>query len=119
VEESILQLCLHVAPFLTMGLIMVLNQLAVARRADRRERCDAIRLRAALRAELHALLGLYAENLRLVADHEGYMLSGRPLLAVYRANLGRLITLTEGEIATLVACSSALERLEALFAVHC
>jgi hypothetical protein len=119
VEDTILQLGLRVAPFLVMGVIMVLNQFAAARRGDRKERRDSTRLRAALHAELQALRALYEENLRLLADQEGYLLSVRPLLAIYRANLTRIGALQEHEIATMVAVNSTAERLEALCAVYC
>jgi hypothetical protein len=116
--EIVWDLLLRLGPFALMAMFMTLNYRLAYRRNDRRTDQDKTGLRAAHWAELAALRALHEDNLRLISDRAGYVLSGKSLFAVYRANLGRLVTLSEDVITALVTANAAQERLEALLAVH-
>lgn len=109
----------HLVSVAVMATIILSVHRWTHQRHDRRALVDAERFQAALGAELVALREVYEDNLRLISDRAGYVLSARALLGVYRGNLGRLIILPADQIARLVATNAAQERLEALLAVLC
>jgi hypothetical protein len=72
-------------------------------------------LRAGLLAELHALLDLYESNLALLARKADYLLSSRPLVAIYKGNLGRVTAQLDSDVVGKVVVSFAQsEKIESL-----
>lgn len=74
------------------------------------------RLRLALRAELTEMLRVNTKNLRNLRTSRPYILSSRACTAVYKANLPRIITIVDKEIALLVRVHAVNEQLEHLVA---
>lgn len=98
--------------------VIIFGSHAIARRAqDRRVREEARRIRAALGVSLQALWELYQDNLRLLSSGSRQLLSGRNQVQVLRIQLGRLVTLQEGEIEAVLAANIALEAAETAMAV--
>jgi hypothetical protein len=103
---------------LMMGII-AMNHLITNQRVDRKTETEASRLRCALAAELRALLGLYNNNLQLIAQKADYIMSSRSSVVLYRANLGRLPTLLEEPlIEQIVGVFAQNERIEAALSAH-
>lgn len=98
--------------------IMSSNNLLTSWRGYRHTARQTKRLRIALRMELAELLRVYNENLRLLAQQRGYVMSGRAFVSVIRGNLERLTTLDEDEMTAVIAAFSHNERIEALVSAH-
>jgi hypothetical protein len=94
------------------------NNLLTSWRGYRQTARQTKRLRIALRMELAELLRVYNENLRLLAQQRGYVMSGRAFVSVIRGNLERVTTLEEAEMTAVIAAFSHNERIEALVAAH-
>jgi hypothetical protein len=107
--------------WLWMGLMLAIlcaNNLLVTVR-DRRRRAQATkRLELALKVELLELSQVYTDNLRLIGNNRGYLISGRSFVSVIRGNLERITTLDEEVISPVIAVFSHNERIEALIAAH-
>jgi len=109
----------HLIPVLMMVGIALTNNMFNCQRVDRRTDQEAARLRAALSAELRALLDLHAGNLRLLECNSGYLLSSRSLLAIYKANLCRVTVLLDSDvIAKVVESFAQNERIESHLTAH-
>lgn len=108
----------HASQFVIFGSLIFGSQ-ALARRAQtRRSRSEAERLRTMLRLGLRGLRDLYGENLRLLANKEGPLLSGRNQIALVRIQFGRLVSLEDAaEIEAVLSASLAVEAAEAAMAV--
>jgi len=109
----------HLSPILLMFGMVTLNHLIMHHRAERRYALEAGRLRSALLAELRALHKVYLANLDLIDRKANYLLSTRPVAAVYRGNLPRLTSLFEPPvIEPLVTWFAENEALEAKLAAQ-
>jgi hypothetical protein len=105
----------HLTPVLMMVGIVVINHVVAHQRLEKRTDVDASRFRAALAAELRALLDLYETNLDLLARGSDFVLSARQLTPVYKGNLGRLTTALEEDIVgRIVAVFAQNEKIEAI-----
>src|SRR6516164_9553929 len=101
----------HLTPVLMMVGIVVINHVVAHQRLEKRTDVDASRFRAALAAELRALLDLYETNLDLLARGSDFVLSARQLTPVYKGNLGRLANaLEEDTVARVVAVFAQNEK---------
>jgi hypothetical protein len=101
----------HLMPvFMMMGVVLI-NHVVAHQRTEKRTDVEASRLRAALAAELRALLDLYETNLDFLARGCDFVLSARQLTPVYKGNLGRLTTMLEENV---VAVFSQNEMIEAI-----
>ena len=109
---------IHLASISIMATVVVMNHRVMRRVVERRTARDSVRLRVALCAELAAIQALYSENLRRLSERAAFVLSGKGLQSVYRANIGRLVLLTGPEIEVLVTAAAAQERVEGLLAGH-
>jgi hypothetical protein len=98
--------------------IMSGNNLLTSWRGYRHTARQTKRLRIALKMELAELLRVYNENLRLLAQQRGYVMSGRAFVSVIRGNLERVTMLEEAEMTAVIAAFSHNERIEALVAAH-
>jgi hypothetical protein len=97
---------------------MILGNQAISRRAqDRRVRGEVQRIRYLLRGVLRALHDLYDDNLRLLANGDRLLLSGRNQIALLRIHFGRLVSLNEAEIEAVLAASIAMEVAETAMVV--
>lgn len=97
----------HLTPvFMMMGAILI-NHTVTHQRTEKRTDLEASRFRAALAAEMRALLDLYDTNLDLLVRGCDFVLSARQLTPVYKGNLGRLTILLEGEEAARVVTAFA------------
>jgi hypothetical protein len=67
---------------------------------------------------LQELSQVYTDNLRLIGNERGYLISGRSFVSVIRGNLERITTLDESIISSVIAVFSHNERIEALVAAH-
>lgn len=108
----------HLIPLFAMVLMVTVNVGTNRGFAIFQARRDARRYRAALAAELASLAELVRENMRLLRTDAGYVLSCRPVTAVYRGTLGRLTFLAEEEIEAVIASYVLIERLEGLAAAR-
>ena len=97
---------------------MCTNNLVTTLRDSRRAAKQAARLRLALRMELIELLQVYTDNLRLMSQEKGYVISGRSFVSVIRGNLERITMLDESIITAVMAAFSHNERIEALVAAN-
>src|SRR5580698_1297319 len=90
--------CERFSQFILMAAMILGNQ-AIARRAqNHRVRGEVRRVRYLLRGGMRALRDLYDDNLRLLANGDGLLLSGRSQITLLRIHLGRLTSLDEAEI---------------------
>lgn len=108
----------HLIPLFAMVLMVTVNVGTNRGFAIFQARRDSRRYRAALAAELASLAELVRENMRLLRTEAGYVLSCRPVTAVYRGTLGRLTFLAEEEIEAVIASYVLIERLEGLAAAR-
>ncbi len=98
-----------------MVAIVLTTNIVNHRVAGRKQNLEASRLRAGLKAELHALLDLYESNLVLLRRKANYLLCSRPLVAIYKGNLGRVTALLDHELVGKVVTSFAQnEKIEAV-----
>jgi hypothetical protein len=105
----------HLTPVLMMIGIVVVNHVVAHQRLEKRTDVEASRFRAALAAELRALLDLYETNLDLLARGSDFVLSARQLTPVYKGNLGRLTTALEEDIVgRIVSVYAQNEKIEAI-----
>jgi hypothetical protein len=99
--------------------IVVMNHVITGQRNDRKSAGEATKFRAALAAELRAMLDLYEMNLDLISKKADYLLSTRSSIVVYKGNLGRLTMLLEQPaIEHVVAVFAQNERIEAVVAAR-
>jgi hypothetical protein len=105
----------HLTPVLMMIGIVVINHVVAHQRLEKRTDVEASRFRAALAAELRALLDLYETNLDFLARGSDFVLSARQLTPVYKGNLGRLTTALEEDIVgRVVGVYAQNEKIEAI-----
>jgi hypothetical protein len=96
-------------------LLLILGSQALNRRAQRiRWRNEVRSLRAGLKVGLHSLHGLYGENLLAIARSKRTLVSGRNQLNLLRTQLGRLPSLKELEVETVMLACIAAERAESM-----
>jgi hypothetical protein len=106
-------------PVVLMLSIIIMNQVVVHQRNDRKTAAEASRFSAALVAELRAMLDLYKMNLDLIEQKADYLLSTRSSIVIYKGNLGRLTTLLDkSTIEHVVGVFAKNERIEAVVAAH-
>ena len=106
-------------PVFFMMSIIAINHLINNQRADRRTAAEASRLRAALAAELHAMLDLYGKNLRLIEKKEDHILSTRSSVIVYRGSVARLTLLLDDPlIEQIVGVFAKNEHIETVVAAR-
>jgi hypothetical protein len=98
--------------------IMCANNLVTTWRTHRRLAQETARIKLALQIELSELLQVYGDNLRLIANGKGYVISGRSFVSVIRGNLERITMLEESVMGPVIATFSHNERIEALLAAH-
>ena len=109
--------CERFSQFILMAAMILGNQ-AIARRAqNHRVRGEVRRVRYLLRGGMRALRDLYDDNLRLLANGDGLLLSGRSQITLLRIHLGRLISLDEAEIEAVLTATIAMEVAETAMAV--
>jgi hypothetical protein len=100
--------------FMMMG-VMLVNQAVIHQRTEWRNDIEASRFRAALAAEMRALLDLYETNLDFLARGLDVVLSARQIVPVYKGNLGRLTIVLKGDVvARMVAAFAQTEKMEAI-----
>jgi hypothetical protein len=105
----------QLTPVMMMMGIVLINHFVTHQRVEKRIEVESSRLRAALAAELRALLDLYDTNLDFLSRGCDFVLSARQLTPVYKGNLGRLTTMLEEDVvARLVAVLAQNEKIEAI-----
>ena len=107
----------HLSPVFLMALVVLGSQAFTRRAQHARSRGEARRLRTALIVGLRALRRLHEENLRLLADGGGPLMSGRHHINLVRPHLARLISLEDGEIDAVMSAIIAAEKTEGAMAV--
>lgn len=104
--------------FFMMGMIAI-NHVINNQRADRRTAAEALRLRAALAAELRALQDIYKRNLQLIEKKADHILSTRSSVIVYRGSVARLTVLLDDPlIEQIVGVFAQNERIETVIAAR-
>ena len=107
-------LLIHMSPALLMGTLLLVNLTVRRGRDGRREAAEARRMAMALEVELRSLRDSYDENLNLIAAGSPFLVSTRGAGAMYRCNMGRLLTaLNEAALAPVVTAFAHQQRLEA------
>ena len=109
----------HLIPLLSIASGVLLSMTMSHRRSAARDTVDAARLRAALQVELAMLNGSCRDSLTELGAGAELLPSLRQMTPLYRANLGRLLLLTEHEIAALVAAYGQVEMAETYLATVC
>jgi hypothetical protein len=106
-------------PVVLMVTIVITNHVVMGQRTDKKTATEASRFSTALAAELRAMLDLYNMNLDFIEKKNGYLLSTRTMIAIYKGNLGRLtLLLEEPAIAHVVEVFAQNERIESVVAAH-
>ena len=106
-------------PVIFMMGIIGINHLINNQRSDRRTAAEASRLRAALAAELRALLDIYKKNLQLIEKKADHILSTRSSVIVYRGSVARLtMLLDDALIEQIVGVFAQNERIETVLAAR-
>ena len=104
-------------PVLFMLGMIGMNHFINNQRADKRTAAEASRLRAALAAELRALLDIYKKNLQLIEKKADHILSTRSSVIVYRGSVARLTMLLDDPlIEQIVGVFAQNERIETVIA---
>ncbi len=112
--EPLGPLLIHMSPALLMGTLLLINLTTRRQRERGRQTVEARRLAAALEVELRSLLDSYNENLDLIAAGSPFLVSTRSAGAMYRGNLGRLLSAFEAPVlAPVVAAFAHQQRIEA------
>jgi len=107
----------QLTPALLMMSIFAINHLINNQRADRKTEAEASRLRAALAAELRALVDIYKKNLQLIGKKTDHILSTRSSVIVYRGSVARLtVLLDDSLIEQIVGVFAQNERIETVIA---
>ena len=101
---------------IVMVLLTLINVGATQARTSSNFAREARRLRIALEAELRELLWLHDRNLDHLRSGKPYLLSSRACTAVFKGNVGKLISMTDNQIAPLVRAYAATEQAEHLIA---
>lgn len=106
-------------PVMFMMGIIAINHVINNQRADRRTAAEASRLRAALAAELRAMLDLYKTNLQLIEKRADHILSTRSSVIVYRGSVARLTMLLDDPlIEQIIGVFAQNEHIEAVIAAR-
>lgn len=98
--------------------VMVVNHFLADRRSAGQRSTDALRVRVALRTELLTLRSVYEANLTTLDEGREFLLSSRPFVTVYRANLGRLTLFDEMEIGAIVGAYAYTDIVEGTIAAN-
>jgi ParB-like chromosome segregation protein Spo0J len=99
-------------------LVLILGSQALNRRAHRiRWRNEMRSVRTGLRVNLHSLRMLYAENLQSVVHSRRTLASGRQQINLLKTQLGRLASLPENEVESVMLACIAAEKAESMLAV--
>lgn len=99
-------------------LVLILGSQALNRRAHRiRWRNEVRSVRTGLRVNLHSLRMLYTENLQSVVHSRRTLVSGRQQINLLKTQLGRLASLPENEVESVMLACIAAEKAESMLAV--
>jgi hypothetical protein len=109
----------HLMPLFAIATGVLISVIVNNRRTEARAAIDAGRLRAALQVELAMLQAVYEDNLRLLESGQEVLPSSRQMTTLYRANLGRIQLLNEGEIPAIVAAYGYNEVVESYLGATC
>jgi hypothetical protein len=109
----------HLIPLLSIASGVLISLTVSHRRSSARETLDAARLRAALQVELAMLRASYQDSLAGLGAGAEFLPSWRQMTPLYRANLTRLLLLTEPEVTALVAAYGQVEAAETYLATVC